>query len=46
LDREELTKGVCAFKTRNIRYIIGAQGLNPQQKPLQGRNTRYNLDSQ
>jgi hypothetical protein len=39
-------KGVCAFETRNIRYIVGAQALNPQQKPQQGCNIRYIVDGQ
>jgi hypothetical protein len=41
-----MTKSVCAFETRNIRYIVGAQGLNPQQKAQQGCNIRYSVDGQ
>jgi hypothetical protein len=41
-----MMKSACAFQTRNIRYIVGAQGLNPQQKALQGCNIRYNVDGQ
>jgi hypothetical protein len=42
----EMTKSVCAFETRNIRYIVDAQGFNPQQKALQGCNIRYIVDGQ
>jgi hypothetical protein len=41
-----MMKSACAFETRNIRYIVGAQGLNPQQKALQGCNIRYSVDGQ
>jgi hypothetical protein len=42
----EMTKSVCAFEIRNIRYIVEAQGLNPQQNPQQGATIRYMVDGQ
>jgi hypothetical protein len=41
-----MMESVCASETRNIRYIVGAQGLNPQQNPQQGCNIRYIVDGQ
>ena len=41
-----MSKRVCASGIRNIRYIVGAQGLNPQQKAQQGCNIRYSVDGQ
>jgi hypothetical protein len=41
-----MTKSICASETRNIRYIVEAQGLNPQHNPQQGATTRYMVDSQ
>jgi len=41
-----MTKSMYAFQTRNIRYIVGAQGLNPQQILNKVATTRYNVDGQ
>ena len=41
-----MVKSVCESETRNIRYIVDAQALNPQQKPQQGCNIRYIVDGQ
>jgi hypothetical protein len=41
-----MVKSICASGIRNIRYIVGAQGLNPQQKAQQGCNIRYSVDGQ
>jgi hypothetical protein len=41
-----MADNACSFEIRNIRYIVGAQGLNPQQKLQQGCNIRYSVDGQ
>jgi hypothetical protein len=41
-----MADNACASEIRNIRYIVGAQALNPQQKPQQGCNIRYSVDGQ
>jgi len=41
-----MTKSVCAFQTRYIRYIVDSQAFNPLHNPLQTRYMRYNVDGQ
>jgi hypothetical protein len=41
-----MTKSVCAFQTRNIRYIVDGQAFKVQHFVQQTRNIRYSIDSQ
>jgi hypothetical protein len=45
-ERREMMKGVCAFKTRYIRYIVDSQAFNPLHNALQTRYRRYSVDGE